>query len=84
MRERRRRLGGRARGTAVAAPPGGASPAPPPGIPLLLMPEGVMFDVDLSRLLGGAVFLDARPGDEDVVKGIGSALVQLFLRTWDF
>ena len=48
------------------------------------MPEGVMFDVDLSMLLGGAVFPDARPDDEDGVKGIGIALVRLFLRTWDF
>jgi len=48
------------------------------------MPEGVMFDVDLSMLLGGAVFPDAAPADQHGVKGIGGALVRLFLRTWDF
>jgi len=83
MKEHRQWLGPRGK-TAIEPPPQG-SPAPPPeGIPLLLLPERVLFEVDASMLLRSVFSPDEEPGSAKGVRKIGSLLVRLWLRQWEF
>lgn len=67
--------------TATVSPPGGGSRKPSPGIPLLLLPERVVFEVDASLLLSLSPSDDDRMGRR---KGIIARLVWLWLRPWEF
>jgi hypothetical protein len=89
MKEHRQWLGPRAGKTAVEPPPQGSSAPPPEGIPLLLLPERVLFEVDASMLFGSLSSPDEESGSvrgpgEGPARKIGSLLVRLWLRQWEF
>jgi hypothetical protein len=84
MKEHRRRVGAKEGKTAIAPPAERASAAAPQGIPLLLLPEGVLFDVDASMLLTMPP-PDANPDRaEGPMRRIGSTLIRLWFRPWEF
>jgi hypothetical protein len=85
MKEQRRRLGAKGSKTAIARPPERPPVASYGGIQLLMLPERVLFDVDASMLLGGLSPPDAIADlPTGSVKRIGSRLIRLWLRSWEF
>jgi hypothetical protein len=85
MKEQRRWLGMKESRTMMPRPPEHAAVAPPEGIPLLMLPEGVLFCVDASMLLGSLAPPDDIPDlAAGGVRRICSALIRLWLRSWEF
>lgn len=85
MRDHRRREEGR-RGETLISPPVDWDPDPfGPGIPLLLVPEGIRFEVSASLLVGP---LSAKEDDPlasgAVLKRIWSRLGHSWMRPWEY
>jgi hypothetical protein len=56
----------------------------PVGIPLLLVPERVMLEVDASLLLDPLSSQEAGPAPSAGLKRIVAGLIEFWLRPWEF
>jgi hypothetical protein len=85
MKEQRHRVGSRTEGSAALLPPEAGRSAPRRGIPLLLLPEGVMLEVDLAMLLS-----DVFPAEpvldlpEGRVTKVATRLGRAWLQQWEY